>query len=272
MKSALLLLCLVAVPAAAAAQDEDEDAAVVMVERAVAAYEEAEYEKAGAFFLEAYELSGLKNQLRNAAKAYQKGDALTEAEDLWQRYLDLTTLTAPERSEAEAQLALIAERRKAMAAEQEAERARRAAERARLAAQTSTTSAPPPAAPPPGNRTVVTERRLPIGPIVSFGVAGAAAIASIYLFVHSSAMLANLDDKLAIKEPNTNLITGIAQEDAVEELDQVNDERTAAAVVGGIAGAAAVVGTVWLLLDDGAPVPTASLTSEGAYFGLAGRF
>jgi tetratricopeptide (TPR) repeat protein len=262
----LAFLASILAPAALFAGDED--AAVVMVERAVAAYEAGDYEKAGAFFLEAFELSRLPNQLRNAAKAFQRAERLDRASSLWERYLGLEGIGASDRNEAKAQIALIAEKKRTAAAREEAERAR--LEAVRIDARTSTEAASPPRPAPP---VIITERPapLPIGPILTFSGAGAAAIASLWLFFHSSTKLSNLDERLENTDSD-GLIVGISPPDAEEELDDVNDERTAAAVLAGISGAAVVAGTLWLILTPSGASAAVSLSSEGAFASVTGRF
>src|SRR5688572_7826266 len=207
-----LLIALLLLPLEARAQA----AAEVLVERAVAAYKNGDYSKAGAFFLEAYEISGAPAQLRNAAKAYQKADDLERAEDLWQQLSAIESISPAERSEAEAQLGLIEERRKAITAEEEAARAREDALRARTA--TAAVQAVP-----AEDRSF----RLPIGPVVTLAAAIAVGLSGAAVYVHSDMQLDELDERLEMKDSDA-LITGIDRFDAMDELDGINRERTIA--------------------------------------------
>jgi tetratricopeptide (TPR) repeat protein len=230
-----LVLVLLLLPVHAFAADK---AAEVLVERAVAAYKQGDYGKAGAFFLEAYELSRVPAQLRNAAKAYQAADDLERAEDLWSQLAAIESLSTSERAEAEAQLQVIEERRKAITAEEEAARAREEALRARTA---TVASAPPVTAEAP-------KFRLPVGPVVTLAAAVAFAAAGGGLYYHSDTKLRDLDDRLSIKDDD-DLIVGIDRLAAEDELEGVNRERTIAYALAGVAGAAALTGVVWWLLD-----------------------
>jgi tetratricopeptide (TPR) repeat protein len=236
--AAVLLLALAQVaPTPALAQPPAE----VLVERAVAAYKAGDYSRAGALFFDAYELSKASAQLRNAAKAYQKADDLERAEDLWSRYLELDSISGSERSEAEAQLALIEERRKAATAEEEARRAREEAAHPKTITATIAVAPPTPAAEP-------SHFQLPAGPIVMLAIGAASAIGGAVVYTVGNNRLEDLDDKLEQKDSG-GLIIGIHVADAQDDLDSVNRDYTVAAVLGSIAGAALITGAVWWLLD-----------------------
>jgi tetratricopeptide (TPR) repeat protein len=232
----VIALVLLLMPAPALAQS----AAEVLVERAVAAYKQGDYPKAGAFFLEAYELSGAPAQLRNSAKAYQKADDLERARDLWRRFSELESIEPSERAEAEAQLSLIEERRRAAAAEQEAARAREEAQRAQVRTATVTVTQPPPQETP--------RFELPIGPVITLAAAVVVGLTGAGLYYHSDTQLDDLDDRLEITDSG-GLIVGIDRLAAEDELDDINRERTIAYALAGVAGAAAIAGVVWWLLD-----------------------
>ncbi len=238
MRIAIVLLLLFA-PAGARAE---KSAASVLVERAVAAYKQGDFAKAGSFFHEAYELSHAPEQLRNAAKAYQKADDLDSAEASWREFTELDGIGASERSEAEAQLALIAEKRRSIAAEEEARRARE--EAARVKTATVAVAAPAPVEP----RSV-----LPVGPIVTLAAAVAVGIAGGAVYWHSEQRLSRLDDQLEIKDSEGRIV-GVNRLDAEDQIDAINDEHIVAFALAGVAGAAAIAGAVWWILGlDTAP-------------------
>ncbi len=258
MRTLLLLIALLA-PSAARAQT---DAAEVLVERAVAAYRQGDLAKAGAFFLEAYELSLVPAQLRNAAKAYQDADDLDHAESLWARFAALEAIGPSERAEAEAQVGLIRERRKLIAAQAEARRAREEAATVRTATVTPTSASVKFQAP---------RRTLPVGPIITLAAAVAVGVAGAAVYAHADQRLRHLDDQLEIVDDG-GLIVGIDRPSAQDQLDQINQERGIAVALGAIAGAAAIAGGVWWLLDPGSTAPLAAVTRGGATLGWVARW
>ncbi|MCB9649251.1 MAG: hypothetical protein H6730_21985 [Deltaproteobacteria bacterium] len=242
-----LLTALVALaPLAAPAQG---DPAVTLVEQAAAAYQSGRYRAAAELFVSAYELSKAPIQLRNAAKAYTKAEALAEAETTWTRYRDLEGLSGADRAEAEAELAALRERRAATAARAEADEARVQAEaaraeaaraeaaRAEAEAQAQAARAAPAPDPGPG-----------VAPWLVLGAGAAAAAASAVLFFHANGRLSDLDTKLGTTD-GQGLITGIHRDAAESELSGIEAERTASAVLLGVGAAGVVGGLLWALLD-----------------------
>lgn len=111
----------------------DAQRAAELVQRAAERYRAGKYVEAAVLFREAYALSKLPTQLRNAAKAYADGGLVDDALEAWRAYAVHPKLSPAERSEAEAQVALIEERRRTAQALADADAAKRAAEEAERA-------------------------------------------------------------------------------------------------------------------------------------------
>ena len=99
----LVLLLLMSAPSEQSIREAELRAA-----KALALWETKSYVGAAEYFIEAFELSGEPTQLRNAAKAYEAGNAKKEARATWTRYLALPELTAADRAEAEQRLRALA--------------------------------------------------------------------------------------------------------------------------------------------------------------------
>ena len=107
-RSSLLAIALLFAARGALAQTQEElDRAAELARKALASHESGDYLKAGAHFLEAYELSRLQVQLRNAAKSFELGADLDRARTLWRRYLALDGIPPPDREDAGRHLAAI---------------------------------------------------------------------------------------------------------------------------------------------------------------------
>lgn len=252
MNVAFVLLLVVAQP------DGPKEDPVAVVKRAAAAYKDGNHREAGQLFERAYELTNLPTQLRNAAKAYQDGQHWSEAVGAWERYRDVAPGPS-ERAEAEAQIALIQEKQAAEKARQEAEAAKKAAAEAEARARAAEAKpAPPPAPPPPvaPPPAIVTPpppaSSPPYGAYATMGVGAAALITAGVLFFHADSRLGTLDDQLGTTD-GSGLIVGISRADANAELDAINTERNASAVVAGAGVALAAIGVVWWALSGDEP-------------------
>lgn len=251
--------------------------AAALTRRAIKLYKRAEYQRAGALFLEAYELSGRAAQLRNAAKSYQEAGQLEEAAPLWNRYLEVPDLTIDERNEAKAHLATIEERKKNVKMRETAEDLRASAERAREQAEAARIAAEAAAAAPRTTTVRTTPDEPPSAPVggyVLFGAGAGVLAAGAVLWFVASGELASVDERLAMRNTQGR-ITGIGPDELESELESINTKR----VISGLLVAAGVVsaagGITWLLIGASEqPSATVSVapTHGGAQIGLVGRF
>lgn len=101
------------------------------------------------------------------------------------------------------------------------------------------------------------------------GVAVAGAGLTVWLMANADR--AALDEKLAMKDPVSQQIIGIAKTDARAEADRIAGSKTMAAALGGVGVAAAAAGA-WLVLS--APTAKAMLVPgpDGRGMGVAWRF
>ncbi len=284
MRKTLLPLLIALASAPAFAQSEpstsntipeaDRQASMVLVKRAVEAYRAKEFVRAGELFLSAYELSRVANQLRSAAKAFEQGEALPQAEAAWKRFLKDPSLSPNQRSEAQARVELYEERRRAEAAEAKA---------AKPPAEPGSgprAQPPPPAEPlklePPPPASVTTNstvtRRPWVGPLVLGGVGVVAFAASLGLYLSANNRLGDLDDQLAMLDGQGRIVgvnVGIAQ----QELDGINRDRTIAVAMVGAGGAAAVAGLFWWLFGGEEVLsPTLQTGDKSTTIGVSGLF
>ena len=230
------------------------------VSQAVVAYRDHHYQEAAELFLEAYQVSGVPNQLRNAARAYQEGGLEEQAEQTWVRYRDHHGLEASERAEAQAQVDLIRERRNAKAAAVDAERARQVAEEERIAkeeaqaraAQVAAAAAPVPVetpSPPPAIQgEVAAAESRPTLIYVGIGVGAAALLGGGALLLESQFALGGLDDRLAQLD-NAGKIVGTTPAEAQADLDGLNERRVIGAITLGI-GTVLLSGALGWLLSE----------------------
>ncbi len=267
MKS-LALITLLALAQAEAPSDRERDPVTTM-EAAVTAYRAMQFREAGDLFVEVFEQTKVPAQLRNAAKAYTDGDLFDAAVLTWRRYRALDGLEASAVAEADAQIRFIEERRSAEAARAEAEAAKQRAEdaererreaEARAEAERrdaeaereaqpgdARTVTPPPVvtSPPPSS---------PYGAYVTTGVGAAALIVAGALYLHADARLDRLDDQLAMTNASGQVV-GVDRADAMSDLEGINAERNASAIVAGVGVATVAIGIAWWLLTDELPEP-----------------
>ncbi len=248
---AIALLCalLFAAPVHAAPKTDTKEA-VELSRRAIAKYRAKRYEEAGELFLRSYQLSSRPAQLRNAAKAYEEGDVLDRALSLWETYRALGEISRDEKSEAEAHVALIRERkrseemartarqaaRSAELARRDADAARRAAEAARAPTVIETTPPPSPATPP-------------IGGWVLVGAGAIMVVTSVALWFVAQDQLSAVDDRLAMTDAE-NRIIGTTPAALASDLDRINGQRIASGVLLPIGLSAALGGTLWLIFGS----------------------
>src|SRR5262245_17613242 len=107
---AVALCASLMVPAPAFATKGKKEAAK-LARKAKQHYQRSEFLEAAQLFLKAYELSNVPSQLRNAAKSFEKADALEQALTQWERYRSLR-ISRDERLEADAHLDLIHEKQR----------------------------------------------------------------------------------------------------------------------------------------------------------------
>ena len=74
-------------------------------------YQQSQFLDAAQLFQKAYELSKVPSQLRNAAKSFEKAEALDKALSAWEQYKSLR-ITRDEQLEAEAHVDLIHEKQR----------------------------------------------------------------------------------------------------------------------------------------------------------------
>lgn len=278
-----LLIALASAPAFAQSEpststtipEADRQASMVLVKRAVEAYRAKAFVRAGELFLSAYELSRVANQLRSAAKAFEQGKALPQAEAAWKRFLKDPSLSPNQRSEAQARVELYEERRRAEAAE-----AKAAAKPPAEPGSGPRAQPPPPTEPsklePPPPTTVTTNtmatRRPWVGPLVLGGVGVVAFAASLGLYLSADNRLGDLDDQLAMLDGQGRIVgvnVGIAQ----QELDGINRDRTIAVAMVGAGGAAAIAGLFWWLFGGEEVLsPTLQTGQKSATVGVIGLF
>lgn len=257
-------------PASSLAAAKAVDPAVTLVQQGAEAYKAGRYVAAAELFVSAFELSKAPIQLRNAAKAYTKGEQWSQAEATWQRYAALSDLSPAERAEAKAELSALKQRKVAQQAQAEAKTAQaqaRAARQEALRAEAAQAQAERLAA-------VSTQpAQEPSSPVLAYALVGtgaAAVLTSAVLFFHANARLNDLDADLAMTN-DAGQIDGIRRDDAQSELSGVEAERTASAVLLAVGAASAIGGAaLWMLAADEAPPVAASLTplNGGGYAGL----
>jgi hypothetical protein len=243
-RSSALLLVALLIPGAAIAK-KDNAKAVELSRDAIAKYRAKDYDAAGELFLRSYELSGRPAQLRNAAKAYEEGDRLERALELWKRYRGLEGLTQDERAEADVHVALINEKTKNAAittelAQKEAEAAKRAQEAAKQPEVVETPVVLAVEPPPPSSPS--------IGGWVLVGAGAIMAIAGVALWFVAQDQLASLDDRLMTLNAD-GLITGTTPDRTASDVDRINGERIASGVLLPVGLSAALGGTLWLVFD-----------------------
>jgi hypothetical protein len=224
--------------------------------RAVKLYRQGKHKEAAELFLDAYNISKRRAQLRNAAKAYEEGGFLDESLDLWMRYKDHEGSTTDEKAEADAHVQLIGEKKKNAEAVKAAEAAKEAAQAARIEAEQAKARAeeankaavrPPEAArastpiPPPSK-----EEPAPVAGYLFIGGGAALLIGGGALWLLAQGRLSRLDDKLAMKNA-AGQITGISPDDADSEVSVINTMRIGAGALAGAGILAIGVGVAWLL-------------------------
>lgn len=251
--SALLFaLLLLFSPASALAADKTENQrAAEIAMKAVRLYRNGQNQEAAKLFMEAYAISKRPAQMRNAAKAYEEGGMLDQSAELWQRYRDHVGVNKDERSEADAHLKLIQEKKKnaemakaAQAAQQAAEAASRSAEQARAQAEAASKQA-----------TLVQETRVQeesgpsVPPLVLIGTGAGAAIAGGVLWFVAGSQVNKLDDRIGTTNEQ-GLITGISRAEIDDEVSGINTTRVVSGVLLSAGAAALVSGVLWLILDE----------------------
>lgn len=268
VRSIMLLTLIALAPSVAQAKPSraDEKRAIELVTRAAQHYRAKEFVEAAALFYEAYELSKIPNQLRNAAKAYTDGGRDEDALTLWKRYAEHSDLTGDERSEAQTQIALIEERFRAAEAEQ---RAKEEAERkaAEPPPEVKPAIPEPPPQPPPEPSVAVASRQEsestpPIGAYVAIGAGALAGIAGVAMFAHASSRLSDLDAGLATKNAGGRVI-GIDRSSATAELSSINVERNAS-LIAALAGGAAIGAGIILWITHEEDSPAVAISPDGA--------
>ena len=231
------------------AAKKDTKKAVELSREAIAKYREHQYREAGELFMRSYELSARPAQLRNAAKAYEEGDVLDRALELWRRYREVESLSKEERAEADVHIALINEKvrnreisTKAHEAAQAAELARQEASAARRAAEDAKkTTVVEAEVPPPDDGT-------PLGGWLLVGAGAIMVVASIALWFVAQDQLSSLDDRLMMRNAD-GLITGTTPEQTASDVDRINGQRIASGVLLPVGLSAALGGTLWLVFD-----------------------
>jgi hypothetical protein len=253
---AVALIAALAVPAPAFAQSKGKKEAAKLARRAKKHYQRSEFLEAAQLFLKAYELSNVPSQLRNAAKSFEKADALEQAMVQWERYRGLR-ISRDERLEADAHIDLIHEKQRKVQVQDQVEAARIAAENARLEAEAAKNAVnearnlPPPPPPPPEVVIRSTEPKDDSAPIFPWLVIGAGAvlgIVSAVLWAVAQNNLDTLNKRLMIRDGN-NLSTELTYEEALDEHGSINTQRNASGALLGTSIAAIVGGGIWLALD-----------------------
>jgi hypothetical protein len=253
----IVLGFLVVSNAASGAKSQEKRAAEIS-KNAVKLYRQKKYQEAGQLFLEAYEISKRRAQLRNAAKAYEEGGLLDDSLALWKRYKTHEGSTTDERAEADAHIQLIGEKKKNAEVEKSAEEAKRAAEEAHLDAERERRRAEQADKAAALARVDETTRATtPIAPeqkTESSGVGGylfigggvALIVGSGALWLIAQGRLNTLDGKLAMKNA-AGQITGVSPTDADHEVSTINTMRVGAGALAGAAVIALGTGIIWLL-------------------------
>ena len=256
---------LAALTLAAAPAKKDIARATAMVDQAVALFRAERYTGAAELFLEAYAITDLPVQLRNAAKAFQLGGDEARALEAWRKYAGRSDVSASEHAEAVAEIARIEEKqtsREAIRASDEArqraedeaarERAAREAaeERTKTAtlAETATKAAEPPQLVLHEEPKPPTDETASKGPYYLAGGSAVLGITAVILFAHSGTRLNTLDEALSATDPNGK-INGVDQPTAVDRLNSINTERDAARFILGAGIATLATAAVWWLID-----------------------
>lgn len=246
-KTALIAVLTLGLPTSGWAQAGPDAAAVGLVQQATEAYRGGRYQAAAELFISAFELSSAPIQLRNAAKAYAKAEAWTQAAQTWRRYRDLPELSAGERAEAEAELRALDERQAALRSEQAALQASAEAEAARAQAEAAEAEAAR------ARAELKDEQARPLLGYILVGAGALSVAASAVLFFHADSRLGHLDEGLGRTDAQGR-ITGVSVATAEDELAGINRERTVSGVLLGVGLSAALGGTlVWVLSGDGEP-------------------
>jgi len=242
--------------AAGSAQAEtEEQQAVQEISRAVELYHRGEYRAAAESFLLAHRLSERPVQLRNAARAYEEGDMLDEARELWIRYADQQGLSRADRDEAAAHVRLIDMQREAKRSEllaEAAQRRMRLANRALAEAKDAADAREVEVA--RLQQTLVQverEHRLELDThalITAIG-GGAIAAASATLYAFSVVHANDLESRLGERSADGR-ITGIDFAGAEREAARISDERYGALGLAIGAGAALVTSLILYLVDE----------------------
>jgi hypothetical protein len=257
MTKAIGLLLLLTLASSSAVAETKKQKAARLARDATKQYQDQAYLKAGALFLEAYDLSGVTSQLRNAAKAFEQGSDLPKALELWSKYRDLRGVSRDERLEAVAHIDLIKERQRNDAAQKAAEAAARAAERAqkdaeearKSAALAATRKAPEP--PPPAlvvEETPEETSSASFAPWIVLGAGGVLGIVSAVLWFVTDSSHADLEKRLSMTD-QFGLIVGTSFDDAESDLASINRNRAISGVLLGTAITAVATGGIWAIVD-----------------------
>ncbi|MBI2373633.1 MAG: hypothetical protein HYV07_06505 [Deltaproteobacteria bacterium] len=224
--------------------------------KAIAEFQAGRYEQAAERFLAAFRLSGRPSPLRNAAKALQKAELLDRSLEQWKLYMYLPGVTADERAEAEANIALIKERQHARAMQEAAatalaDAAAARAEAAQLAWASSeeARAASNLAAQAPSAVVEVPPAESPsVWAYTLVGAGGLTTTIGAALVIASTVQLGQVDDRLG-EVDSLGKISGIGPEELEVEVGSINDQRAVARVLL-LAGSAVLTGgLVWLFSD-----------------------
>jgi hypothetical protein len=255
---AVALIAALLNPAPIFAAPKGKKEAAKLARRAKKHYQKSEFLEAAQLFLKSYELSNVPSQLRNAAKSFEKADALEQALAQWERYRSLR-ISRDERLEAEAHIDLIHEKQRKVQVQEAVEAARVAAENARLEAEAAKNAAvearnaPPPPPPPPSPEVVIrstkpAEKGTPIFPWLVIGAGAVLGIVSAVLWAVAQNNLDTLNKRLMIRDGN-DLATELTYEEGLAEVDSINKNRNASGALLGTSIAAIVAGGIWLTLE-----------------------
>jgi tetratricopeptide (TPR) repeat protein len=256
---AMALIAALSFPApllAASAKGKKE--AAKLARKAKRHYQQSQFLEAAQLFQKAYELSKVPSQLRNAAKSFEKAEALEKALSAWEQYKALR-ISRDEQLEAEAHIDLIHEKKRKAQVEKAVDAARLAAERAQLEARAAkeavveASRAPPPVAPPPPALVLETSPKEEKGPVifpwVVVGTGLALGIVSAVLWFVAQADYEDFTKRLAVRD-GQGLVIGFNDiEEANDGFDSINTKRNASGALLGVAITAIVAGGIWATLD-----------------------
>ncbi|MBI2377645.1 MAG: hypothetical protein HYV07_26825 [Deltaproteobacteria bacterium] len=208
---------------------------------AVKHYRAERFSDAGAKFLEAYRLSHHPSQLRNAAKAFDKGNQLDRAVELWNEYLALPGLEPSDRAEAEASIAGARARMTPSPPESDPK-----------PSLGLVAPKPPPADAPPTAALTPESAPTDLTPVAyGVGLAGVAVtIAGAILFALAESQLADIDAKIESRDAR-GLITQIGPSELESSVDSVNQKRVWSGALLGLGGAAISSAVVVWIFDEG---------------------